>query len=479
MKIRFGKPVPLFLLTALVSVLAGPARASVEVPAGVVGEVSLVVGKAWIQHAGAGRERIRKGTRISVSDTIETSSGGLVHVRFVDDALVSVRPASLLEVLRYDYDAARPAESAVRFDLKEGVLRAISGEAAKNARQNFRLNTPIAAIGVRGTDFVVSANSDSLRAFVTEGAIVVTRYSSECTADGFGACNQNGFEFAGGIGQIMQLSANTRDPVLLPLADSNVRATVAGASSLADNTQTESEESGTGDLYTDTVTTRVVNQTIAATRTNTPETSPPPPPPAPPPAPPPPPPLPEFTPDLPLDAPALTAERQLVWGRYAASEVNERITALYDPFDPTNTTFARYTGASGNNHYALFQRMTDDGAQSVQPGLHVVGFNLDKAQAQYTAAGITSLMDVNGGNLTIDFDRNRFATTLNLNHVATGPISLVDSGIIFSSGKFHSRSDTQVVAGVVSFDGKEAGYFFEKLLENGSIEGLTLWGKQP
>ena len=134
--------------------------------AAAVGEVSLVLGKAYrISHFGE-RARIVLGSQIGVGDQIDTHSNGHVHVRFVDEALVSVRPNSLLKVQRYEYDSASPAQSTVRFDLQEGVTRAISGEAAKAARDRFRLNTPIAAIGVRGTDFVVSAAAGITRALV-------------------------------------------------------------------------------------------------------------------------------------------------------------------------------------------------------------------------------------------------------------------------------------------------------------------------
>lgn len=44
-------------------------------------------------------------------------------------------------------------QSLVRFRLDRGVARAISGAAAEGARERFRLNTPLVAIGVRGTDF--------------------------------------------------------------------------------------------------------------------------------------------------------------------------------------------------------------------------------------------------------------------------------------------------------------------------------------
>jgi hypothetical protein len=477
MKKQTGTLLPL-LLTTLIGSLSVPLHASTPGVSGIVGEVSLVVGKAWILHPGAARERIRRGSVISVFDAIETSNNGHVHVHFVDGALVSVRPASTLEILRYEYDPASPAQSAVTLNLVEGVTRAISGEAAKNARENFRLNTPIAAIGVRGTDFVVSANRDSVRALVTEGAIILTPFSSDCQVDALSPCSQNGLELAGGSGQIMQLTANGRDPVLLPTAASGLPELVADAPTASDEAQDErKKEDKAGDLYADTVTTRTVNQTIADTRAAAPSPTPAPSPaPTPTPSPPPsPPPLPEFTPDVALDVATLTTENQMVWGRYATSDTHERITTVFHPYDPL---FQGLKVASGNNHYSLFRLPNE--TQTVQGDLGLVGFTLDKAQAQYTSGGVTSLMDVNGGSLSIDFRDNTFATSLNLNHVDTGTVMLVDSGRVFSSGVFHNiYSDAQWVAGAVSFDGNEAGYFFEKALENGRIEGLTLWGRQP
>jgi hypothetical protein len=95
---------------------------------------------------------------------------------------------------RYEFNRKNPQKSAVKFNLSEGVARSISGEAAKSARQRFRLNTPVAAIGVRGTDFVVSASSVSTRALVNEGSIVMAPFSSLCTSEALGPCSQNAVE---------------------------------------------------------------------------------------------------------------------------------------------------------------------------------------------------------------------------------------------------------------------------------------------
>jgi len=84
-------------------------------------------------------------------------------------------------------------------------------------------------------------------------------------------------------------------------------------------------------------------------------------------------------------------------------------------------------------------------------------------------------MQVNGGSLTIDFNENKFATELNLSHDLIGKIDILGSGGLYDGGFFRAVSETQTINGAVSYDGSEAGYMFEKQVENGAVSGLTLW----
>ncbi|MDY6983320.1 MAG: FecR family protein, partial [Pseudomonadota bacterium] len=211
----------------LLPLLAPLAQASL--PGKTVGEVQMVIGKAWIEKSGGGRERVAVGTQVDVLDRIDTASNAHVHIRFVDNGLYSVRPQSTLEIQRYDYDPANPANSAVKLNLIEGVNRSISGEAAHNARHNYRMNTPVAAIGVRGTDFTVIASRDDVEARINEGAIIVAPFSNECLADAFGPCNANGLELAFGQAQVLQI-ANAGNPVLLPMSSSGLPEAIIGQS---------------------------------------------------------------------------------------------------------------------------------------------------------------------------------------------------------------------------------------------------------
>lgn len=130
----------------------------------------------------------------------------------------------------------------------------------------------------------------------------------------------------------------------------------------------------------------------------------------------------------------------------------------------------------GNFDVALYR--SEMPGQDVERGLGVISFALDSAQAQYDSASGVVAMQVAGGSLDIDFQENSFATLLNLSHDLTGAVDFAASGRLFSGGYFHNRTDSQRIAGAVSLDGKEAGYFFEQQLQSGSIKGLTLWNSK-
>lgn len=448
---------PLLLVVLLLLSLSGAAVWAEEpaVPSAgphLVGDVTLVLGKAWRVTAGERRQAIRVGSPVYETDRIFTEANGHVHIRFVDNALVSVRPGSRLEIVRYDYHAARPEQSSVKFRLEEGVTRAISGEAARNARQRFRLNTPIAAIGVRGTDFVVHANADSTRALVNEGIIVLAPYSIECTADAFGPCLVNAVELSDAQMQLVEIDTNATEPRLIPAPHerdpTGMRDEVQVAIARADTDDGDQQVSN--EVYLEGVTSGRVSAQ-AANLKETPSRSA----------------VPDFTPALPVST-ALLTERQLVWGRWAQGlGGQERITLSY------NTARVDREVTVGNQDYLLFRPQVD--GTRVDQNLGVVRFGLSSAQASYDSASGIVAMQVRGGSLDIDFVDSQFATELHLDHGATGAVNFQASGKISDGGYFNSRSAEQIMAGAVSLDGQEAGYFFEKQLQDGAISGLTLW----
>lgn len=457
------------LMTALLLVaipLAGQSVAvaqalSIDSAQPAVGEVSLVLGKAWL-ISGKDRQAVAPGTEIRATDRILTEANGHVHIRFVDQALVSVRPDSRLEIVQYDYNADQPAQSTIKLNLEEGITRSISGHGATSARDRFRLNTPIAAIGVRGTDFVVSATPRAVRALVNEGVIVMAPFSNDCSADTFGPCLVNAVELTDSTLQVIELEGSSTAPRLLPavvergpgMMEEEVQVAMNDVQGNADD-----KNAGTG-IYLESVTSqRVKDEAANVAPQPQPEPSIPEPPA---------PQLVDFTPQTAI-AGAELAERNLIWGRWSEGQAEqERITVAM-----ADAQAGRDVTIPGGSDYLLFR--DGNGGERIERGLGPVSFDLVSAQAFYHSDSGVAAMAVNGGSLDINFDSNQFATSLQMNHSLTGDVSFEASGRLYDGGYFHTRSDTERMAGAVSLDGKEAGYFFEKQLENGGIQGLTLW----
>lgn len=205
----------LFFRLALLAFVGSPAWAQAS---NSVGEATFVIGSPQVRSSEGDVRQLRKGDALKVGDQIETGNGSHVHLRFMDGGLVSVRPGSRLTVERYDYDAANPVASAIKFRLDGGVMRSISGKGAEAAKDRFRLNTPVAAIGVRGTDFVVLADRDSVRATVNSGAIVVSPFSDRCLPEGGGPCGGPvARELASATSNLMlELRRGQPEPQLVP-----------------------------------------------------------------------------------------------------------------------------------------------------------------------------------------------------------------------------------------------------------------------
>ncbi|MGE4336120.1 MAG: FecR domain-containing protein [Pigmentiphaga sp.] len=155
-----------------------------------VGEVILAAGPVYLVQGDA-RTQLPRGSQILAGQTIVTGEGGFAHLRMADGGLVAVRPFSTFQVEVFDYHRNR-ANDRVRYRLDEGVARAITGGVGEANKEAFRLNTPVAAVGVRGTDFVVATSPAASRVAINSGAVIVAALGEHCTATGFGACTDGG-----------------------------------------------------------------------------------------------------------------------------------------------------------------------------------------------------------------------------------------------------------------------------------------------
>lgn len=153
-----------------------------------VGQVQLLIGgEANVERFGAMQE-LEKGSELYEGDVITTSSSSRLHIAFVDGAIAALRPNT-----EYHIDCYRTAgdDICLKLNLIKGEVRQVTGAAGESHKNRFRLNTPVAAIGIRGTDFITHAKGYQTLVRVLSGEIVGAPIDSSCSAGSLGACDSN------------------------------------------------------------------------------------------------------------------------------------------------------------------------------------------------------------------------------------------------------------------------------------------------
>lgn len=93
------------------------------------------------------------GSAIQDNDLLRTGPASHLHVRFADEAIVSMRENSELRIDEFRFTGKEDGSERMFTSLLKGGLRTITGLIGKTNHQNYRMSTSTAAIGIRGTDF--------------------------------------------------------------------------------------------------------------------------------------------------------------------------------------------------------------------------------------------------------------------------------------------------------------------------------------
>jgi hypothetical protein len=119
-----------------------------------------------------GRSRaLTKGSEIDVGETVATQQGR-AQLRFADGAYMSLQPQTEFKVEEFKYSGKASASDSVVLNLLKGGLRTITGLIGRANRNNYRLRTDVATIGIRGTEYSVRY-TNSIEVFCADGSIVV------------------------------------------------------------------------------------------------------------------------------------------------------------------------------------------------------------------------------------------------------------------------------------------------------------------
>ncbi|WP_290698295.1 FecR domain-containing protein [Amphritea sp.] len=158
----------------------------------VVGSVILSMGEN-IAIAADGSERVlKRQSEVYANDLLKTGEKGLLQLRFSDGSRLALKPSTEFRIAEYNFDEKQPEEGKAIFQLLKGGMRTISGQIGKSQKENYRLETTVATIGIRGTHYGVEYIDEGIYCETIEGAIeVTTKKKSVVVSAGEGAWLSN------------------------------------------------------------------------------------------------------------------------------------------------------------------------------------------------------------------------------------------------------------------------------------------------
>jgi hypothetical protein len=148
----FGAALRRFLLASVAGFIAATATLAQAQSAGTVQFVS---GAVTITR-GATTIAPMRATIINTGDTVVTDVNGHIQIGMIDGASLSVRPGSRMVIEKYDYNPANPTLSDAVVSLVTGTLRVFTGELVNRDKDKFKMKTPVAALGIRGSGNVLA-----------------------------------------------------------------------------------------------------------------------------------------------------------------------------------------------------------------------------------------------------------------------------------------------------------------------------------
>lgn len=117
------------------------------------GEITHLSGAVIARRADGQSRILSVKSEILEGDLLATTDNSYARVKWSDGGEVVLRPNTQIKVDAYKFEESRPQEDNVLISLVKGGLRNVTGLLGKRNPNLFKMVTPSATIGIRGTHF--------------------------------------------------------------------------------------------------------------------------------------------------------------------------------------------------------------------------------------------------------------------------------------------------------------------------------------
>ncbi len=426
----------LLLLAVLMPQMAKAAEAANLT---VAGHVAFVNGQVVLAQQGKPNRSVQTGDPVYVGDHIQTLANSQLHLRMVDNAFLALRPLSQLVISAYQYDKDQPQASKIRIDLEQGTSRAVSGKGGQAAKNQYRFNTPLAAIGLRGTDYTVLADAEKTRVSVAQGGVIVSPLGPDCLMSQLGPCaSALSRELTAGTPNLfIEITANQAPKFLQKQSETNSKPvgvnTASNAPAKLDTLQQSIEQKNVAEQVSNVETaTNVANQTARY-------------------------------------------ESIAKWGRWTTL-----VQQLPQGSETINKAFAQIPNLEIVNSNDVFALAYPGQTPIRLPDQGRAQFSLVAAEAYVKDKDMLTRVGVKSGQLEIDFAQNLFNTQVAVAINAASIDTVKSQGNVDRFGRMTSNGalSNANVSGIVLNKGLEATYLFDKSLASGGVlSGVAQWAR--
>lgn len=413
-------------------------------------EVVFVSGSCQWSAPGLASQALAKGQRLPAGARIEAGADGHAYLTTADRGFLALRPDTAARIARYD--AAENGAVDIRLVLERGAARVISGAAARRAPDGFRMETPLAVIGVRGTDFSVRTEADLTQVSVRSGGVVVSALSAACLAAAAGPCEgSSAMElFARESGRMIEVRSGGLPLKLLAPAGSGPDGKSPPAAD--ENRHLAPRQDSKGAAATLPAASLEVQLeagiTVALSAANVPA-------------------LPQTTPPTPPPPPPPT----IFWGRWSGS-------------GSPASDLERFQAVAGGRELVAMNTwfvLAREGESPMLPRDGQVTLGLAAAEALIVSqtGQVLAAAQVDNGRLLLDFGRQRFETSLTTQGGGY-TANFRGAGTINADGTFSSNwreGTTGSLSGAIEPAARGAGYIYSQPISGTQAiaTGVTRW----
>jgi ferric-dicitrate binding protein FerR (iron transport regulator) len=170
-------------LAVLAILLAAPVSWAADA-ADPVGRVNKVQNEVQVISA-SGAAAAVIGTQVHMKDELRTGAGARLQVTFRDNTVLTLGENARLVIDRYVYDPGSGVGETV-LQAAAGAFRFATGRMGNLKDKNISVVTPVAQIGVRGTEFWGGPIDGRYGVFLIAGEITVTTQGGSIALSGSG-----------------------------------------------------------------------------------------------------------------------------------------------------------------------------------------------------------------------------------------------------------------------------------------------------